>query len=192
MWQVIIYVYSNLVLVLSSKEIIVKNIVFLCVLLFSVSAVQAADFKIGVVSVEKILSEAPQIEAFNSVMMEKFGDKKKELQELESKIKTMQENYKRNELVMTEDKLKELKRKIIGGAQAFKQKEVALGKEVQAMRTQELTILQQSIRDIINDIAKKGGYDIILSEGVAYTKDEFDLSGEVLKKMKEKFKDKKK
>lgn len=192
-YRVMIYVYFNLVLVHSFKEIIVKNIVFICALItFSVSIAHAADLKIGVVSVEKILSDAPQVEAFNAAMVEKFGDKRSDLQELEKKIKTMQENYKRNELVMTEDKLNELKSKIIGNVQIFKQKEAALGKEIQAMRAQELSALQKSIQDIINDIAKKGGYDLILSDGVVYTNDALDLSSKVLDKMKEKFDAKKK
>ena len=187
-----ICVYSSLVLVLSFKEIIVKNIVFICILMMlSFSIAHAADLKIGVVSVEKILSEAPQVEAVNKSMMEKFGDKRVELQELGKQIKTMEENYKRNELVMTEDKLNELKNKIIGNMQAFKQKEAILGREVQTMRNQELTALQQSIRDIINDIAKKNGYDLVLSEGVVFAKDEFDISSQVLEQMKKNFKAKK-
>lgn len=191
--KVTICVYSSLVLVLSFKEIIVRNFIFICVLLlFSFSSAQADDLKIRVVSVEKILSEAPQVEAMKKSMMEKFADKRSELQGLEKDIKTMQENYKRNELVMTEDKLSELKNKIIGNVQIFKQKEAALNQEAQRMQAQKLTALQQSIRDIINDIAEKGGYDLILSNGVVYTKDEFDISDVVLDKMKEKFKAEKK
>ena len=169
-----------------------KNVVFISALLFSFSMANAAELKVGVVSVEKILSEAPQVEAVNKAMIEKFGDQRAELQGLEKDIKTMQENYKRNELVMTEDKLNELKDKIIGNVQVFKQKESALGQEVQEMRAKELSTLQQSMRDIINDIAKKDGYDLILSDGVVYTTEKLDISSQVLARMKESFESKKK
>jgi outer membrane protein len=160
--------------------------------MLSFSVASAADLKIRVVRVEKILSEAPQVEAVNKSMMEKFGDKRSELQGLEKDIKTMQENYKRNELVMTEDKLNELKSKIINNVQMFKQKEAALGQEVQAMRSKELMTLQQSIREIINSIAKENGYDLILSDGVLYTNEALDISNEVLERMKKNFENEKK
>jgi outer membrane protein len=170
-----------------------KNVIYIFTLMMLfLPAANAADLIIRVVSVEKIFSEAPQIEAINKAMAEKFSDKKSELQGLEKDIKTMQENYKRNELVMTEDKLNELKSKIIGNVQAFKQKEAVLTQEVQAMRAKELQTLQQSMRDIINDMAKDKGYDLILSDGVAYTKDELDISSQVLDKMKKLFEAEKK
>lgn len=165
---------------------------FLLMLLTLSNAMAADDLKIGFVSVEKILTEAPQVDAVNTAMLERFGGKKDELKALENEIKTMQENYKRNELVMTEDKLNELKTKIIGQMQIFKQKEATLSQEVSTMRSQELAILQKSVRDIIQQIAKSGKYDLVLSEGVVYSNDKLDITSKVLDKMKEAFKKDKK
>ena len=152
------------------------------------NATAASDLKIGYVSVEKLLTQAPQVEAVNTAMIERFGGKKDELQKLEEEIKTMQENYKRNELVMTEDKLDELKNKLIAKVQTFKQMEATLNQEVSTMRSQELAILQKSVRDIINDIAKKDKYDLILSEGVVFASDKLDITDVVLDQMKKDFK----
>lgn len=162
---------------------------FIMILVASSSAVAAENYKIGFVSVEKILTEAPQVGAVNTSMMERFGGKKDELQAMEKEIKSMQENYKRNELVMTEDKLNELKTKIIGQMQAFKQKEATLSQEVATMRNQELAVLQKSVREIIEDIAKSGKYDLVLSEGVVFADDKLDITEQVLDKMKKSFKE---
>jgi len=164
----------------------------LLVLLSCSNAIAANDAKIGFVSVERILTEAPQVAAVNSQMEQRFGSKKQELLDLESEIKTMQENYKRNELVMTEDKLNELKNNIIGKVQAFKQKEAVLTQEVSTMRSQELAVLQQSIRSIIQDIAKTGKYDLVLSEGVVFASEKLDITDQVLDKMKKAFEESKK
>lgn len=152
------------------------------------NAIAASDLKIGYVSVEKLLTQAPQVEAVNTAMIERFGGKKEELQKLEEEIKTMRENYKRNELVMTEDKLDELKNKLIARLQTFKQMEAALNQEVSTMSSQELAILQKSVRDIINEIAKKDKYDLILSEGVVFAADRLDITDVVLERMKKDFK----
>ena len=152
--------------------------------------VNAADIKIGVVSVERILTEAPQVEAVNTTMLEQFGPKRDALQALEKEITKMQENYKRNELVMTEDKLKELKKEIIGKIQKLKQTEAMLTQEVSTVRNQELAVLQQQVKSVIDDIAKEGKYNLILSEGVAYADDKHDITVQVLDKMKAAFKKK--
>ncbi len=162
---------------------------FLFVLMFaSANAFAANQPKIGVVSLEKVLTEAPQVKAVNESMLERFGGRKTELEELEKEINGLQENYKRNELVMTEDKLNELKNKIIAKVQEFKQKEATLAQEVNTVRNQELAVLQQSVRSIIDDIAKTEKYDIILSEGVIYTSDSYNITGKVLERMKKAFK----
>ena len=153
--------------------------------------VSAADLKIGVVSVERILTEAPQVDAVNTTMLERFGPQRDDLQNLEKEITKMQENYKRNELVMTEDKLEELKKEIIGKIQLLKQREAVLTQEVTTVRNQELAVLQQQVRGIIDDIAKKGKYSLVLSEGVAYTDPKLDITDKVLDQMKAAFKKKK-
>jgi len=156
------------------------------------AGVSAADLKIGVVSVERILTEAPQVDAVNTTMLERFGPQRDDLQKMEKEITKLQENYKRNELVMTEDKLNELKKEIIGQIQLLKQREAVLTQEVTTVRNQELAVLQQQVRGIIDDIAKKGKYSLVLSEGVAYTDPALDITNKVLDKMKSAFEKKKK
>ena len=63
----------------------------------------AAGLKVGVVSVERILTEAPQVDAVNTSMLERFEPLRDELQKAEKDITKLQQNYKRNELVLTED-----------------------------------------------------------------------------------------
>jgi outer membrane protein len=92
---------------------------------------------------------------------------------------------------LTEDKLNELKKEIITKIQALKQKEAVLTQEVGTVRNQELAVLQQQVRGIIDDIAKKGKYDLILSEGVAYSSEKLDITDKVLDMMKTAFKKKK-
>ena len=193
MYRVMIYEHSSLVLVHSSKEKIkVKKLFVSLILLTSLLSVTAtaADLKIGVVSVERILTEAPQVDAVNTSMLERFGPQRDELQKSEKEITTMQENYKRNELVMTEDKLNELKKEIIAKIQNLKQKEAVLTQEVTTVRNQELAVLQQQVRGIIDDIAKKGKYSLVMSEGVAYADEKLDITDKVLDKMKAAFKKK--
>ena len=89
---------------------------------------------------------------------------------------------------MTEDKLNDLKNEIITKIQILRQKEAQLTQEVATVRNQELAVLQQQVRSIIDDIAKSGKYSLVLSEGVAYTDKKLDITDKVLDKMKAAFK----
>ena len=165
---------------------------FICILLIAgfASNVTAADLKIGVVSVERILTESPQVDAVNTSMLERFGPQRDSLKAIEKEITKMQEKYKRNELVMTEEKLNNLKKEIIIKIQKLKQKEVQLSQEVATVRNQELAVLQQQVRSIIDSIAKKEKYSLVLSEGVAFADKKFDITDKVLAEMKAAFKKK--
>ena len=168
-----------------------KSIISLILLSGFISTVViAADLKIGVVSVEKIFTEAPQIDAINTSMLERFRLQRDDLQKAEKEITAMQENYKQNESVMGEDKLNELKKEIITNIQMLKQKEAMLTQEVATVRNQEITVLQQQIKGVIEDIAKKGKYSLVLSDGVAYTDESLDITSQVLDKLKAAFKNK--
>lgn len=168
-----------------------KKIIIATLLILTAANAIAADLKIGFVSVEKLLTQAPQVEAVNTAMLDRFGGKKKELEDMQKELQSMQEDYKRNELVMTEDKLKELQGQLIGKMQIFKQKEATLAQEVNTMRSQELAVLQKSVRDIINDIAKREHYDLVLSEGVVFAAESLDITNTVLDQMKKDFNKKK-
>ena len=147
------------------------------------STAHAANLKIGYVDVEKLLKEAPQVEKINEKMMGRFGSKKAELESGEKEILNLQEKYKRNELVMTDDKLNELKTVIISKVQLYKQKEAMLQQEVATMRNQEVAVLQQAIRGVIADIAKKGKYDLIVSDGVLHANKSLNMTQGVLDEM---------
>ena len=118
--------------------------------------VSAAKLKIGVVDFQRIVAESPQADSIKTSMLERFGPQREELQAMEQEVIKIQENYKRNELVMTEDKLKDMEKDFNQKVMAMKQKEAALTQEMKAAQNQELAVLQQQILGVVEDIAKKG------------------------------------
>lgn len=168
-----------------------KLFIALCMTLLLAPAAYSSELKVGFVVIDKILSEAPQVKAINEKMAKRFGGKKKELDDMEKDLKSMQDNYKRNELVMTDAKLNDLKSKMAAKYQKYKESEASLQQEVNTMRSQELATLRDTIRTIIANIANKGKYDLILSEGVVFGSEKLDVSDEVLAQLKKEFNKKK-
>ena len=154
------------------------------------NAIAENDLKIGFVNARILLSQSPQVEAATAAMMERFSGKTQELKDLDDELKSLKENYKRNELVMTEDKLKELQAQYFAKANIFKQKEATLAQESKVMRDQEMAVIQKVVNDAITTIAKKENYDLILSEGVVFASDKPDITTTVLDEIKKAFKKK--
>lgn len=161
-----------------------KLFIAICMALLLVPAAYSADLKIGVVAFDRVQSEAPQVKAFSDAMEKRFGNKKKELQDMEAELKTLQDNYKRNELVMTQDKLDEMKNTMTGKYQQYKQQEATLVQEVNTMRSQESATFRDTVQAVIKTIAEDGKYDLILGDGVAYGAPALDITDKVLAGLK--------
>ncbi len=168
-----------------------KNIfIATCLFMLLMPTAYSAGLKVGVVKLNKVWADSPQATAIDSAMKERFDGKKKELDAMQNELKTMQDNYKRNELVMTEDKLNEMRSDMSKKYQQFKQNEAVLAQEVNTMRSQELASLEQTTRGIVEKIAKDDKYDLILNDGVLYNTDALDISDKVLAGLKKVFKKK--
>lgn len=170
-----------------------KKLVFGILLITGLVAtnVSAASMKIGVVDFQRIVAESPQADSIKTSMLERFGPQREELQAMEKEVIKIQENYKRNELVMTEDKLKEMEKEFNQKVMAMKQKEAALTQEMKTAQNQELAVLQQQILGVIEDIAKNEKYSLVLNDiSVPYADEKLDITDKVLEKMKAAFKKK--
>ena len=154
------------------------------------SAIAENDLKIGFVNARILLAQSPQVEAATIAMTERFSGETQELKDLDTELKSLKENYKRNELVMTEDKLKELQAKYFAKVNIFKQKEATLAQESKVMRDQEMAVIQKTINDAIQLVAEREKFDLILSEGVVHANEKVDITTSILDEIKKVFKKK--
>ena len=158
-----------------------KTLIWTFVLtLFSLSSAYAADLKLGVVSVDALLQHAPQVKIINQKMQERFSGPKNEMEKLEKTIQGLQEKLKKDELVMTQAQKDEAKQKIIDGIREYREKELKLKNEVDSVRNQALAEFRFTVQNVLNKLAEEQNYDMIFSEGVAYTKKSYDLTQEIL------------
>lgn len=156
------------------------------------SSVQAKDLKLGVVSVDAIFKNAPQAAVINNKLKEILEASKQKLQTMGKKIQASQEQLKKDELILSKSQKTEAQTKYIAALKEFRETEARLKHEVESARNQALAEFRFTVRKIINEIAEEKGYDIILSEGVAFTKKQFDITNDVIKRLKNQAESKKK
>ncbi|MDH5392123.1 MAG: OmpH family outer membrane protein [Gammaproteobacteria bacterium] len=145
---------------------------------------QAKDMKFGVVSVEAILKNAPQVIAINKKMQDRFTAPQQELKKLGESIKASQEKFKKDDLILSKQQKSATQKKILASIQQYRESEMKLKNEVDDVRNQALAEFRFTVQKVLNQLAEDKGYDFIFSEGVAYAKKEFDLTNEVLTRLK--------
>ncbi|MDH5767184.1 MAG: OmpH family outer membrane protein [Gammaproteobacteria bacterium] len=164
-----------------------KRLVTITVLFLSLGlhfSVQAA-VKIGYVDMKRLLTEAPQIEAINKRLHDRFSKPKQELEKMAASLQQQEKDLKRDALLMTESKLTSNKQKIMEDFKAFREKEATLTKELQEVQNRELSAFRDVTRDVLSKLAKEGDYDLIVGEGVIYAADKIDITNQLLERLKQ-------
>ncbi|HEX6928004.1 MAG TPA: OmpH family outer membrane protein [Gammaproteobacteria bacterium] len=148
--------------------------------------VQAAELKIGIVNTPKLIGESPQAQALKERLQEEFAPQGRELQAQQNEIKSLQEKFQRDGAVMSESERANMDRRIRELARDFQYGQETLAQDQRARYNEEMGKLQLELVKAIQKFAEAGGYDLILTEGVAYRADALDVTDQVLESLKKK------
>lgn len=161
-----------------------KILLVLLLGLISFGSANAKGMKFGVVSVEAILKNAPQVNVINKKMQDRFSGPTEDLQKLGESIKASQEKFKKDELILSKPQKAEAQQKILNSIKQYRETEAKLKNEVESVRNQALAEFRYTVQKVLNELAEEKKYDFIFSEGVAFAKKNYDLTEEVLKRLK--------
>lgn len=149
-----------------------------------VAPAHAAELKIGVINGQQLIAESPQAEALRKTLEEEFAPERRELLAQQNEIKSLQEKFQRDGEVMSASERSSMEQRIRDLARDFQYRQQTIGEDIQRRQQEELGKLQQELQQAINEFAKAEGYDLILSEGVAFRTDALDVTDEILARIK--------
>lgn len=152
------------------------------------SNVLAADLKIGVVNIVKVMDEAPQAAKARKAMQDEFAPRERDLIKLQQDIKKSEETLSRNGSVMSESQRSKLERDIVSKKRDFQRDQDAFREDVNFKRNELLEKLQRDMVGIIQDWGKQQKYDVLLAEGVVYMSPAVDVTDKVLAELKKRAK----
>lgn len=155
-------------------------------LLFSTSFVMA-ELKIGFVNVAQVLSESPQAEQAKKEMEREFSPRKNRLVATGKDIRRMEEKLNRDAAVMSDSERKKLQGDILKKSREAKRTEDELREDLNIRRNEIFGKLQKQIFEAIRELAKEGGYDLLLTDGVVYASKPVDVTAQLQEKLKQKF-----
>lgn len=160
----------------------------LAVAMISVPLVSAAETqKIGVVFPSKIMKESPQRARIIKKLEAEFKDRYASLQALEAEITKLDNTLTRDAELMSKEAVTAMQRDAEGKLAEYKLKRKAFEEDNRRRQGEEQQNALIVVRDVINDVAKAQGYDLILNgEQIVYAKPAFDISDVVIEEISKK------
>lgn len=150
----------------------------------SAASAQAADAKIAVVDIAKVLHEIPQRKAIESKLKSEFDSRVREMQRMETEGQTLAAKLKKDESFMSADERTKSQRKLAELQSEFNLKGQALQEDQRRRFNEEQKKVFEKIQTAVDGIAKSEGYDMVLNrQAVVYTNDKNDISAKVIQQV---------
>lgn len=141
-----------------------------------------ADVKIGAINFGDVVQKSPQYKAADAKVSQEFGKRKTDLESQAKQLNDDAEKYSKDRDVLsaearnkTEKDLNQRQIDLQYAQKKFQDDFVAKNRDL----TQQIV---SQIRDVISQVAKEKGYDIVVSDPV-FSMPSVDISDEVLKRL---------
>ncbi|MDX1496666.1 MAG: OmpH family outer membrane protein [Salinisphaeraceae bacterium] len=140
----------------------------------------AADLKIAVVNIPKILAEAPQAADARKRMDREFSGRRTKLESMQKRIVADAEKFKRDAPTMSNDARARAEDKLRNDQRDFRRMQDEYNEDVARVERQEMGKLRDSIKDVIDRLVKSERYDLVLTEGILHASSKVDITPRVL------------
>lgn len=146
----------------------------------------AAETKIGFVNRTLILEKAPQAEEAKKALEKEFHPRDKKIVAEQKKLKKFQEQLGRDGPTMSDAQRRKLRTKMQKKQRSIKRATEEFREDFNIRRNEEIAKLQKKVIMAIKKLAKSGGYDLILIDGVGvlYHSKKIDITAKVLAQLR--------
>ena len=154
------------------------------IFLFAFKASAEETYKIGAVNAIRVLEKSPQADIARKMIEDEFSPRDKELITEQKSIKELEDKFKKDRAILSEEENAKLERDIISKKRDLKRKQDEFREDLNYRRNEEMVKIQKQIIQSIQKVAKDNEYDLVLSEGVLYASPKIDMSGLVIDYLK--------
>ena len=145
------------------------------------AGVQAQDLRIGYVDMKQVLDNAPQVVAGRIKLDQEFRDRNDAIELDEVRADSLEQRLGQGDIdednrIRLERDLREMRRNI-------SRRKEDLRDELSFRRTEEVQRLEEQINVAVQEIAKRNGYDLIVSSPVIYASPNLDITDLILEQL---------
>jgi len=148
------------------------------------STASFANVLVGLVDIQKIMTNIEQGKDVQKKLEKSFNDKKAVLKKDEEKIKKAQEDYKKQSMVLADSARLTKEREIQELMMKLQNKTMEYQKEIQKMEQDLKKPILEKLRPLIDEVSKTNGVSMtfeLSAAPIVYAENKKDLSDEVIK-----------
>jgi outer membrane protein len=140
--------------------------------------------KIGYINIDLLVTNSPQFIQANQKIIKTFQPQENNLALLAEQIQALADKFNKISKTLDQYERKSEINKIAKLERQLKQRTATLKKQLERRRLQELIQIQDLINQIIEDLAKKEKYDLILYQEVAYASKKVNITPIISQKLR--------
>ncbi len=153
-------------------------------LLLGASMGVAAELKVAVVDMHKLLDKNPELVKVSKDLEKQFKPREEALQKLQKKMQAQSEKLERDASTMSHSEQEKLSNALAKGRREFYRDQQALHDDVSLAQHQAMQKIFEKVHHVIDDLAKSDGYDLVLQKyGLPYSNNRMDITDQVAKKL---------
>lgn len=151
--------------------------------LFAATAVhaQSNDLKIGVVFVERILKESAPAKRAQQKLEKEFQARDQEIQKLTRQGKELQTTLEKESVTMSESDRRTREAELGRVSRDLQRLQREFREDFNVRRSEEFQGIIERANKVVQEIAEKEKYDLILQDAVVYRSPRVDITDKVLK-----------
>lgn len=150
------------------------------VLLAVASPAAYAQLKVGVVNVPELLEESPQAKAAMESLQSEFAPRQRDIVNQQNELKARRERLQREGATMSEAERRRAERELRNGERELGRRQNEYVEDLNVRRNEELVRLQKTVLQEVQNYARTQGYDLVIGDGVLYSKGAIDITASVL------------
>ena len=149
-------------------------------LCFLATPLKAQEFRLGFVSLDRIIKEAIPAKSAQTKLEQEFSKRDKEMQDTGATLKGMAEKLEREAPTLAESQRASRQKQLVEQDRDFQRKRREFQEDLNARRNEELQQVFARANQVVKQVAEAEKYDLILQEAV-YINPKHDISDKVIK-----------
>ena len=164
---------------------IFKSMLFCLTMAIFIPSSASAELKLGIVNLDQLFKEIPIYSESQEKIKKQFDPRARNLKTLEEEWNGLNEQYLKNETVMSDKEKKVLVEKIQKVEVKFRSGQEKIQTDLQKLQQQELSKIRAIVESAITEYAEKNDFDIIIrADGTTlYAKKYINITQEIISKL---------
>jgi outer membrane protein len=141
------------------------------------------NLKIGVVDINRLMSESPQFQAAREKLDDEFAPRRREIIAMQTSLEERAATLKKDFEVMGAAEREEAERELRNDERAIIRAQTEFREDSELRNNEVIRVVQQNVVREVVAYGESEGFDLVLVEGIVYASDRVNITQPVLDRL---------